>query len=215
MFFSIIDRSFYLYFKLSKLFSNGILFIGRIKLNITGLENIDKNGTYVFVSNHASQLDIVTLQSAIPVNASIIYKKELGYIPVFGWQLVLGPYLSIDRKNPEKAHRTILHAKHLMLKRKMSALLFAEGTRSKTGSIQPFKRGAFNLAAKVEQPIIPVTIKGTSSILPKGSFKINSGIISVHFDKPISVNLVSTKAQEVELMQKVREVIVKNFERMN
>lgn len=215
MLFSIVDRSFYLYFKLSKVFSRGILFISRIKLNITGIENIDSDGCYVFVSNHASQFDIMTLQAAVPVWTSIFFKKELGNIPIFGWQLVLGPYFSIDRKNPERAHKTIMRAKQIMLDKNISVLLFAEGTRSKDGSIQPFKRGAFNLAAKVEQPVVPVTIKGSARILPKGSFKLNSGVISVHFDKPIPVKGISTKAQEIELMQKVHSIVSANYERMN
>lgn len=210
----IIDRSFYLYFKIARLFAFGMLFIARIKLIITGLENISPNGTYVFVSNHASQFDIMTLQAAIPLRLSIFYKKELGYIPLFGWQLVVGPYLSIDRKNPKKAGKTILHAKEVMIKKHISVALFAEGTRTKNGLIQPFKRGAFNLAAKVNQPIIPVTIKGSFNILPKGAFKINKGVISVHFDKPISVEGISSRAQEIELMKNVQDIVVNNFDRM-
>src|ERR1035437_2470699 len=71
------DRSFTTYFLVTKLFSKGILFISGVKLKITGLENVNPSGTYVFVSNHSSQFDIPALQSAAPVRISIVYKKEI------------------------------------------------------------------------------------------------------------------------------------------
>ena len=86
-----LDRSFYLYYKLSKVFSKGIFLISGIKLSVSGLENIERNKIYVFVSNHSSQYDIPSLQYAIPVPISIVFKKELSKIPIFGWQLRTGP----------------------------------------------------------------------------------------------------------------------------
>ena len=211
--FSLTDRSFYLYFKLAKVFSTGILFISRIKLKITGLENFSPKGTYVFVSNHSSQFDIVTLQKAIPNRMSIVFKKELAKIPIFGWQLYLGPYVMIDRKDVESAIKSIDEAKQLMNKRSISIVVYAEGTRSKTGEIQPFKRGAFRLASQVGFPIVPVTISGSDKLMPKGTFKLKSGTINVHFDKPISTEDIKSRQDEIELMNRVREVIIINHEK--
>ena len=117
---TLIDRSHTLYFKLSKIFSGGILWISRIKLEVTGLENIDKDKTYVFVSNHASQFDIVTLQKVIPNRMAMIFKKELAKIPIFGWQLSMGPYVMVDRENYEKALKSIDEAKEKMQKQKLT-----------------------------------------------------------------------------------------------
>jgi 1-acyl-sn-glycerol-3-phosphate acyltransferase len=206
-----LDRSGTLYFKLSKYFSSGILVICRIKLKITGLENFNHKNVYVFVSNHSSQFDIPALQAAIPNRASIIYKKELEKIPLFGWQLKYGPYIGIERKNPEKALKSIEEAKLKMEKKGMSALVFAEGTRSKSGEVQPFKRGAFYLASRVGHPIIPVSLSGTGKILPKGKFRINKGDIQVHFDKPIETSAAISRKEELELMEKVRDIIIKNI----
>jgi 1-acyl-sn-glycerol-3-phosphate acyltransferase len=211
--FSLTDRSFYLYFKLAKVFSTGILFISGIKLKITGFENFSPKGTYVFVSNHSSQYDIVTLQKAIPNRMSIVFKKELAKIPIFGWQLYLGPYVMIDRKDVDSAMKSIDEAKNLMSKRNISIVVYAEGTRSKTGEIQPFKRGAFRLASQVGFPIIPVTISGSDKIMPKGTFRLKSGTIHVHFDKPISTENVKSRHDEIEMMNRVREIVVANHNR--
>ena len=208
-----LDRSFYLYYKLSKVFSKGIFLISGIKLSVSGLENIDKRNIYVFVSNHSSQYDIPALQYVIPIPISIVFKKELSKIPVFGWQLRTGPYIMIDRSNTESALKSIEKAKKRMTEKKLSPLLYPEGTRSKTGEVQTFKRGAFYLAAKVGFPIIPVSISGASEILPKGKFKINSGTIYVHFDKPIATENVSSRKDELELMGKVRDIIISNLKK--
>ena len=209
--FILIDRSFNLYFWLSRFFSGGILRISGIKLNITGLENFDHSKTYVYVSNHSSQYDIMTMQKSVPNRMSIVFKKELAKIPLFGWQLYLGPYVMIDRTNIERALKSIEEAKKLMKEKNVSILVFAEGTRSKTGEIQEFKRGAFRMASAVGYPIIPVTISGSNKIMPKGTFKLKPGIISVHFDKPITTENIKSRQDEINLMNQVRDVVLKNY----
>jgi len=204
------DRNFVFYFKVSKWFSGGILKISGIKLNITGLENFSPEKTYVFVPNHSSQFDISSLQYCIPNRMSMIFKKELAHIPIFGWQLYLGPYIMIDRKNYTKAMQSIEEAKERMEKQNISVVVFAEGTRSKTGEIQQFKRGAFRLATKVGYPIIPVSISGSNKIMPKGTFKITPGTIDIHFDKPILTDGINSRQDEIDLMNRVREIIISN-----
>lgn len=208
--FAYIDRSFTLFLKLNKILSTGVLKITGVSLQITGLENIDKNTTYVYVSNHSSQFDIASLQHSIPQKFSMFYKKELSPIPIFGWALWAGPYISIDRKSAEKARRSLEYAKLLMNKKHISVLLFAEGTRSKTGEILPFKRGAFHLAATSGHPIIPVTISGSEKIMSKGKFKIKGGTIKVHFDRPVNTENAKNRSEQIELMEKVRNIIIKN-----
>ena len=210
MIFALTDRSHNLYFKLSKYFSGGVLWISGIKLEVSGLENFAKDKTYVFVSNHSSQYDIVVLQKIIPNRMAMIFKKELAKIPFFGWQLAMGPYVMIDRENYEKAMKSIEEAKEKMKKQNISIVVFAEGTRSKTGEIQQFKRGAFRLATQVGYPIIPTTIVGSNKIMPKGTYKLKRGTIKVHFDKPIPSEGISTRQEEIDFMNLVREIIVKN-----
>ncbi len=215
LFSAIFDRSNRSYFLLSKVFSKGVFIISGVRLKISGLDNIDKKKVYVFVSNHSSQFDIPAMQYAVKNRLSIIYKKELSKIPLFGWQMGLGPYIMIDRKKADSAMKSIETAQKSMSEKGMSVLLFAEGTRSKTGEVQPFKRGAFYLAARVGFPIVPVSISGADKILPKGKFKINRGMIYVNFGEPIETGNIKTKADELELMEKVREIVVKNMKKGN
>lgn len=209
--FLIFDRSLRLYFWLSHFYSGGILKISFVKVDKTGLENFDHDKPYIFVSNHSSQYDIPVLQHSIPNKMGMIFKKELAKIPFFGWQLKLGPYIMVDRDNPEKALRSIEEAKEKIRKLGMSVVVFAEGTRSKTGEVQPFKRGAFYLASRSGYPIIPVSISNTSKIMPKGKFRIKGGTVKVHFDQPISTSFLSSKKDELELMEKVRNIIIQNI----
>lgn len=205
-----LDRTFTLYHYLAKIFPLGILIISGVRVKVTGLENIDRKAVYVFASNHSSQLDITALQWGVPNRLSMIFKKELARIPFFGWQLYLGPYVVIDRKDPKAAMNSLTEAKKVMDKKHISVLVFPEGTRSETGEVQSFKRGAFYLAAHSGYPIVPITINGTKKVLPKGTFKLKSGTIYLHFDKPIRTDNIKTKQDELELMEKVRWIIISN-----
>ncbi len=209
--FAFIERNFVVYFWISKFFSGGILFITGIKLKVEGLENIDPKATYVFVSNHASQFDITALQYGVPNRLAMIYKKELSKIPLFGWQLAAGPYVSIDRKNAESALKSIQKAKQVMKEKNVSILVFAEGTRSPDGQVQEFKRGAFRLASSVGYPIVPITIIGSSRIMPKGKLKFNKGEIIMRIDRPIPTQELKSRQDEIAMMKTIRDIIIKNF----
>lgn len=207
----LIDRSFLTYKLLTKLYSGGILFISGVKVETTGLENIQGEGPFIFVSNHISQFDIIALQFTIPLKSGFVFKKELAKIPLFGWQLLTGPHIVIDRSNAENALKSIHKARLKMKTKSVSVILFPEGTRSKNGELQQFKRGAFHLASQVNYPIIPVAIRDSDKLLPKGSLKINRGIIRVTFSEPVQTTKVETRNDELELMGKVRDIISANY----
>jgi len=201
-----------LYNIVGKVWSNSILWISGVKVELIGQEHLRPNESYVYVSNHVSMFDIPVVMKAIPGQLRIVFKKELAKIPIFGWQLKLGPYILIDRQNPGKAMQSLNQAIE-KIKRGVSVLLFAEGTRSKDGSIQSFKRGAFTLATRSGKKIVPVTIKGTYEILPKKKFNIKSGKVKLIIDKPIEHDGNTEKSSEVSLMNEVRDIIVNNFEK--
>ncbi len=207
----LLDRSFYTYKYVSKIFSLGIFSISGVKVKAEGLENIRGDGPFIFVSNHISQFDIPALQYTIPVKSGFIFKKELTRIPLFGWQLLTGPHIVIDRSNAENALKSINKAKNKMKTKGVSMILFPEGTRSKDGELQQFKRGAFRLAGQVSYPIIPVTIRDSDKLLPKGTFKFNKGTIRVTFSEPVPADNVETRNDELELMRKVRDIISSNY----
>lgn len=207
----LLDKSYLTYKFVTKLFSSGILVISGVKVEASGLENIQGEGPFIFVSNHISQFDITALQYTIPLKSGFVFKKELARIPLFGWQLLLGPHIVIDRSNAESALKSIHKARYKMKTKGVSMILFPEGTRSKDGELQKFKRGAFHLASQVSYPIIPVTIKDSDKLLPKGSLKINKGTIKITFSEPVLTTKVETRSDELELMGKVRDIISANY----
>jgi 1-acyl-sn-glycerol-3-phosphate acyltransferase len=207
------DRSFRSYFIITKVFSAPALALAGIKVKVTGKENVIPETPYVFVSNHLSLFDIPVLQRYVPNDFGFVFKKEIAKVPLFGWQMQLSPHIIIDRQNPAKAMKSIEKAKEMLTRKKISVLLFPEGTRSKTGEMLPFKRGAFHLATQVGFPIIPVTISGTKNLWQKKPLRINPGTVKLHFDKPIRVNRVGSRNEELELMQKVRDIISENIQK--
>jgi 1-acyl-sn-glycerol-3-phosphate acyltransferase len=203
-----LDRSFRSYFWLTRVFSKVTLRLCGVGLVVKGMENVHPGQVYVYVSNHSSMIDIPAIMAAVPNKASIVFKKELGRIPLFGWQLTTGPYIMIDRGNPEKAMKSIERGKEMMAKKGISVILFAEGTRSKTGEVQPFKRGAFYLASKVKYPVIPVAITGTEHVLPKGTLSLQGGTVTVNFGNAVDTAHLNTKQDEITVMNKVRDIII-------
>ncbi len=208
--FSLLDRSGKIYNFLGKTWAKLVLWIAGVKVKIIGLENINTDENYVYVANHLSGFDIPIVMASLPGQLRIVFKKELTKIPIFGWQLRMGPYILIDRENPAKAMESLEKAKK-KIERGVSVLLFAEGTRSLDGNIQPFKRGAFTLATRSGKKIVPLTIKGTFEILPKKKFRIRPGEVKLYVDPPIEHNGSTDKKSELELMEKVRNIIVKNY----
>jgi 1-acyl-sn-glycerol-3-phosphate acyltransferase len=116
----------------------------------------------------------------------------------------------IDRSNPRDALVSIERAAQT-IRSGQSVILFLEGTRTRDGKLQPFKRGAFTLAAKSGVPVVPMTINNTFGIMPKGSFIVKQADISVVLEKPILTNELKSKTDELELMDKVHKAIEKHY----
>jgi len=171
-------------------------------VEINGLDIIDKDKTYIYIPNHLSFFDIFALLAYLPVDFKFILKKELMRIPILGWAMRRARYISIDRSSPAKAKSTFKQAVDRIKSGGASIVIFAEGTRSKNGHLQPLKRGAFYLAIESGAPIVPVAIKGTCKIMPKGSFKIKKGSITIKLGRPIET--IHYKRQDMpDLIEKV------------
>jgi 1-acyl-sn-glycerol-3-phosphate acyltransferase len=198
------------FYKIPPQFGNSILNITNIKPEIIGLENVKRNENYVFVANHSSLFDIPILQAIIPNNFRMIYKKELEKVPFFGLVLKKSPYISIIREESKNAMDSINQAIE-SIKNGTSVVIFPEGTRSKDGQLQEFKRGAFLLASRAGKPIIPITIIGTTKILPKGKLEFNSGEIKIIFDKEIPVNQDISRKEEKQLVSQIYNIINDNL----
>lgn len=174
-----------LYGFVSKYFwSRGLLAIAGARLKITGRENLDPKGNYIYISNHESDYDIPAIYASIPVNLYFIAKKELKKIPFLGWAMQAVGMIFIDRSNREKAVRSMKEAGEI-IRRGKNVLSFPEGTRSRTGKIARFKKGTFILARENNLNIVPLAVDGTHEILPSNKFVLQPGTVRVIIGKPI------------------------------
>lgn len=205
------DRNGRIYHAIGRLYGRSVLAISGVKLKTEGLDRLAFDRNYVYVCNHASLFDIPSVQAGIPDQIRIVYKKELEKIPIFGWVLKYGrTYISIDRGKGADAIKS-LEAAAKKIRNGASVLLFPEGTRSSDGKLQPFRRGAFNLAVKAGVPVVPVTINGSYNILRKGTFNIKPGTITLVLDTPIIPPADDGKTSELQLMNAVHTAIEHHY----
>ena len=197
------------YFWAGSSWSKMTLKICRVEVRVRGIDNIVPDGAYIFVTNHASMFDIPAIMSVLP-RVRIMFKKELSYVPLWGWALKWGHHTMVDRAKGSEAMKSLDRAA-AAIKTGGSVILFAEGTRSRDGKLQPFKRGAFTLAARSGVPIVPITINGSFKILPKGSFDIRPNPIELVMEKPIDTSNITTREEEIVLMNRVRAIIEREY----
>lgn len=181
-----------------------------VRVRVHGTEYIQPGHGYVYVSNHASMFDIPAVIAAIPDQIRIVYKKELQSIPLFGWGLKFGSYIPIDRGRSVMAQKS-LDAAIAKIRNGESVLLFAEGTRTLDGRLQPFKRGAFHIAVQAGVPVVPLTINGSFKILPKHSISIAPGEVELILDRPIPLSGEQGKDAERKLMEEVHAAIARHY----
>lgn len=198
-----------LFHALARAWAHSTLWMCGTRVVVKGLDNVPFNRSYVYVSNHASMFDIPIILASIPDQIRIMYKKELHWIPVFGWGLKFGSYIAIDRGHGSEAKRNLEKAAGTIASG-ASVLLYAEGTRTLDGRLQPFKRGAFHLAVRSGVPVVPLTINGTFHILRKRSFVVRPGQAELILERPIDVH-EGGKDEEHRLMGEVRSAIEKHY----
>ena len=192
--------------KVSYSWANLILKISGAKITITGLENIPKDTTVLFVANHQSYFDIPLLIGSIDIPKGFIAKKELAkWIGIRIWMKYIRCTF-LDRDNMRKSAEAIVEGINT-LKSGYSMVVFPEGTRSKGGEPLEFKAGSFKLATKSKVPIVPITIDGTYKLLESNAKKIKSASIKVIIHPSIDVTSL-TKEEINELPNRVREIVL-------
>ncbi|MBP3317681.1 MAG: 1-acyl-sn-glycerol-3-phosphate acyltransferase [Alistipes sp.] len=177
-----------------------------IRRTIDGVENIDKNKAYVMVLNHNSGFDIFAAYK-IPLNFRWVSKREVFRVPFMGPLLTIHGDIPIERGNASEAMAKMLRLGKLWLSRGVSVAIFPEGTRSKTGQINRFKAGAFNLAKEAEVEILPIVMTGTNEFFRKGWLVNWRNRVGIRVLPPVPVEQI--RAMEVkELMQQTQERMV-------
>ncbi len=155
-----------------------------MSVQVEGLERVDPGQPVVFISNHQSWADIWALLVALPGVLRFVFKKELSRVPLLGWAINTLGHVSIDRGNRGSAFASYDQAAQ-RIRGGVSAIVFAEGTRSSNGSLQAFKKGPFVLAISAQVPVVPVYCE-TYQRLPRGSVSPRPGVVTVRIGSPIA-----------------------------
>lgn len=171
-----------------------------VTVTAEGLEHVSPSEAQVVVANHQSWFDILALFLTLPVELRFVAKKELFAIPFFGNVLGALGHVRLDRANIVAAIGAYEVASKYIREQRLSVLVFPEGTRSRTGLLQPFKAGPFVLAIQSGAPVVPVYVAGTFGILPKGSIRVRPSAVRVSVAPPIP-----TAALTIEDRQALRD----------
>lgn len=172
-----------------------------------GLENVVPGEPFILVANHVSWFDVFAIARLLRVDFHFVAKKELEKVPIFGLAWRVAGHISIDRGNRERAVQSLRRAGEQMRAQKSVVVIFAEGTRSRSGRLQAFKKGAFVLAHETEIPIIPTVVTGSFDIMRPDTFLVRPATIHVWFEPPVPPQGLSVE----ELTARVREVFVRRL----
>lgn len=173
-----------LYLRFARIWSRMILVGLSIPLEVERETELDPDRPFLFMSSHRSVFDIFALFLATRHSLRMVAKRELFFIPVFGWALWMCGFIPIDRSNRESAIRSLEEAAR-KVRQGISVLVFPEGTRGPGDGLLPFKKGGFVLALEAGVPVVPIAILGSERIMPKGSLKVGRGRIQVRLGRPI------------------------------
>ena len=196
------------FFTVGPIYARGVGWFCNIPLTLRGWERMPEairegRQPVIFMSNHESQMDPPVLIAALPLPAVYIAKQELKYFPFIGWAAWAAGVIFIDRRDRERALRSI-HTAALQIRGGKSVVIFPEGTRSRTGELLPFKKGGFALALDAGVPIIPIATVGGYQVLPRGTLRFRPGRYLVLVGDPV---LPSDHPDRDSLMTAVRTQI--------
>jgi len=182
--------------------SAGVRLAG-VRTRVIGREKLDPARTYIFMSNHVSNIDPPLMIPLVPRRTSVLVKKELFKVPILAQTMRLGALVPVDRGNREAGIEAVQGAREV-IRQGISMTIYIEGGRSFDGKLLPFKKGPFYLAMECNVPVVPVTISGTHYVMPKRRFAIKSGKVDVIFHDAIEPADFGSRDS---LMEKVRRAI--------
>ena len=181
--------------------------ISGVRWKLVGRENIQPGRQYIFMSNHVSNLDPPLLIPLLPHRVTIMVKKELFRIPILGQAMLMADCVPIDRHNREAAIASVREAEEVMRKGH-HMVVYPEGTRSRDGRLLPFKKGPFYMAMGTGVSILPITLLGTETLMPKGKFFVKPGEVTIVFHPAIDPQNYGDRD---ELVKAVRDAIASSL----
>ncbi len=184
-----------------------------VRATFEGIEHVDAAQSYVFVSNHISNLDAPFHLAFVPVGIRFLAKKELYKIPIFGRAMRSIGMVETDRQARAAAHRKINEQVARVVEMGRSLIVYPEGTRSRDGELHEFKKGAFRIAIDNGMPVLPVAIAGLYEIWPPESKIIRRGRAKMVFHEPIPTAGLGSDDIDA-LRSRVHEIVGATHERI-
>lgn len=181
----------------------------RVRVTVIGIERLDPVEPYVFMANHQSYFDVISLVARLDHPVRFVAKKELMFIPVFGWCMWASGHVVINRSRHDDAVASLRKAAQ-KVRSGTPILVFPEGTRSGDHHLGPFKKGGFMLALEAGVPLVPVSISGSSPMMPKGRYTFSRSDVSIVIGDPILTEGL-TQADRDQLIERTRKAIIANF----
>ena len=175
------------------------------RILVHGVEHVRAGQPYVYMANHSSLIDTPALFAYLPYPFRIMAKRELFFVPFMGWHLWTAGHFPIDRRDRRKTVRSLRRVIEGVRNGK-SLAVFPEGTRTRDGRLQEFKPGTFKIALRAGVPIVPVTIRGTFTLLPSTTLAPRPGRVEVILGKPIETRDYDEKRLP-ELIERTKDVI--------
>lgn len=188
-----------------------------VRWQVEGTERVDPTRSYVFVSNHISNLDPpfhIAILSALPVSVRFLAKAELFRIPILAQAMRGVGMVETDRTaHSAAAHRRINDQVAIAVERGLSLVIYPEGTRSRDAEMKPFKKGAFRIAIDNRLPVVPVTISGLDKAWRPGEKLVRGGRARMVLRDPIETRDLASADIEA-LRDRVRAIVADDYERI-
>ena len=167
-----------------------------VRVDLHGLEHLEAPGPKLFLFNHVSTIDLLLLGAYAPPAPCVAYKREFRRIPGIGWALIALGMIEVDRSDADRAIESLSHAGERLQAEGLTLMMAPEGTRSRKGGLQQFKKGPFHVAIATRAPIYPIIWRGIEAVNPMGTWLIRSGEIRADCLPPIDTSGWETETIE-------------------
>ena len=190
---SLFDRTGNTAIRVARAWARFLLAGSGVRVNVEGLENLQSDSSYVFLSNHLSYMDTPVVLAHVPVQFRFLAKRGLFQIPFLGTHLSQAGHIPVPREDPRAAVKTLQLAAKTIQEKKVSLLVFPEGGRSPDGTLQDFKEGGAYIGIRAGVPLVPIVLIGTNNILPYGNAVVLPGTVTLRVLRPVDTASLTLK----------------------